>query len=499
MFVAGMWFQDLWTYDFRRTEMCIIPYATQMGEISFCAYNTGVGWRQIVEKMYQNATRRGVVQRARQARGLREPAQAVPLPDNAQPVTLQIPKDGRLVEWTPRPARARRRPVRSPAPVAACAADWSSPSSATPTRTPPSGRRADRFARRDPSDDPAVRRRDCRRRPRRPLPGAPVDARSAVAARAPCREAAASGARSGVQGRRVERRDRRALLPERARSRAASARAASSRSSGCATSFRTSDNRDIDARVELGPAALPAGAVVPARSRPAREHAAARRPRRPASRCSTAARVDAAFELGDRAHRVDDSAGRAARETVDGALAGRRQRPRRPDPAPARADAPGRTHGANACWFRVATRGSRSTTGPTTRPGRRACRPAQRWLSTNHLMGAGYWVWLIPLGSGSTSVGIVADGDAASVQPDQPLRARARLAARVRAAVRRRRRGARGGRSRTFSRCSTSRTAARGCSRRTAGRWSARRASSPIRSIRPAPTSSPWATTTSPI
>src|SRR3954462_4337054 len=55
MFVAGMWFQDLWTYDFRRTEMCIIPYATQMGEISFCAYNTGVGWRQIVENMYQNA------------------------------------------------------------------------------------------------------------------------------------------------------------------------------------------------------------------------------------------------------------------------------------------------------------------------------------------------------------------------------------------------------------------------------------------------------------
>src|SRR5262245_30921728 len=56
LFVAGMWFQDLWTYDFRRTEMCIIPYATQMGEISFCAYNTGVGWRQIVEKMHQNAT-----------------------------------------------------------------------------------------------------------------------------------------------------------------------------------------------------------------------------------------------------------------------------------------------------------------------------------------------------------------------------------------------------------------------------------------------------------
>ena len=35
----------------------------------------------------------------------------------------------------------------------------------------------------------------------------------------------------------------------------------------------------------------------------------------------------------------------------------------------------------------------------------------ERWLSTNHLMGKGYWVWLIPLGSGSTSIGIVADND----------------------------------------------------------------------------------------
>ena len=56
LFIAGMWFQDLWTYDFRRTEMCIIPYATQQGEISFCAYNTGVGWRYIVEQMHQTAT-----------------------------------------------------------------------------------------------------------------------------------------------------------------------------------------------------------------------------------------------------------------------------------------------------------------------------------------------------------------------------------------------------------------------------------------------------------
>jgi len=56
LFIAGMWFQDLFNYDFRRTEMCIIPYATQQGEISFCAYNTGIGWRQIIEHMHMNAT-----------------------------------------------------------------------------------------------------------------------------------------------------------------------------------------------------------------------------------------------------------------------------------------------------------------------------------------------------------------------------------------------------------------------------------------------------------
>lgn len=54
--VEGMWFQDLWTYDFRRTEMCVIPYGTEEGEISFCAYNTGIGWRQIVEKRHQSAS-----------------------------------------------------------------------------------------------------------------------------------------------------------------------------------------------------------------------------------------------------------------------------------------------------------------------------------------------------------------------------------------------------------------------------------------------------------
>ena len=33
----------------------------------------------------------------------------------------------------------------------------------------------------------------------------------------------------------------------------------------------------------------------------------------------------------------------------------------------------------------------------------------RRWLSTNHLLGRGYWIWIIPLASGATSFGIVAD------------------------------------------------------------------------------------------
>jgi 7,8-dihydro-6-hydroxymethylpterin dimethyltransferase len=101
MFVAGMWFQDLWTYDFRRTEMCIIPYATQMGEISFCAYNTGVGWRQIVENMHKNATVAEWYRVHGKHAVYANPRKAVPLPDGVQPVTLKIPRDGRLVEWAP--------------------------------------------------------------------------------------------------------------------------------------------------------------------------------------------------------------------------------------------------------------------------------------------------------------------------------------------------------------------------------------------------------------
>jgi len=93
LFIAGMWFQDLWTYDFRRTEMCIIPYGTQEGEISFCAYNTGVGWRQIVEKMHRTATTAEWYKKHGRhpvyAKG-----QALPLDDN-EPIVMKSHVDGR--------------------------------------------------------------------------------------------------------------------------------------------------------------------------------------------------------------------------------------------------------------------------------------------------------------------------------------------------------------------------------------------------------------------
>jgi flavin-dependent dehydrogenase len=64
-------------------------------------------------------------------------------------------------------------------------------------------------------------------------------------------------------------------------------------------------------------------------------------------------------------------------------------------------------HSINAAWFRldhaedIDSWSSNQSWKKRTDPGRR--------LSTNHLMGSGYWVWLIPLAGDRTSVGIVAD------------------------------------------------------------------------------------------
>jgi flavin-dependent dehydrogenase len=66
-------------------------------------------------------------------------------------------------------------------------------------------------------------------------------------------------------------------------------------------------------------------------------------------------------------------------------------------------------HDVNSAWFRIGARIDVNEWS-SDRSWIERCNPPSRWLSTNHLVGEGYWVWLIPLASGSHSVGIVADG-----------------------------------------------------------------------------------------
>lgn len=65
-------------------------------------------------------------------------------------------------------------------------------------------------------------------------------------------------------------------------------------------------------------------------------------------------------------------------------------------------------HDVNAAWFRVPDRimiddWSQDFAWQARVPN------GQRWLSTCHLIGEGYWVWLIPLPNGVHSIGVVAD------------------------------------------------------------------------------------------
>lgn len=65
---------------------------------------------------------------------------------------------------------------------------------------------------------------------------------------------------------------------------------------------------------------------------------------------------------------------------------------------------------ASSCWFRVAERVKiAELASDAASEWRERDIDGTRWLSTVHLCGTGYWVWLIPLGSGGTSIGIVAE------------------------------------------------------------------------------------------
>ncbi|MBU3020475.1 NAD(P)/FAD-dependent oxidoreductase [Aestuariibacter sp. A3R04] len=69
-------------------------------------------------------------------------------------------------------------------------------------------------------------------------------------------------------------------------------------------------------------------------------------------------------------------------------------------------------HKGNAVFFRVKKRVIIDEWSDNPAWQNRVKEPGKRWLSTNHLMGPGYWVWIIPLASGATSFGIVMDDKA---------------------------------------------------------------------------------------
>ena len=69
-------------------------------------------------------------------------------------------------------------------------------------------------------------------------------------------------------------------------------------------------------------------------------------------------------------------------------------------------------HKGNALWFRVDKQIKLDSWSSDADWQARIKQPNTRWLSTNHLMGPGYWVWIIPLDNGATSIGIVMDDTA---------------------------------------------------------------------------------------
>lgn len=68
-------------------------------------------------------------------------------------------------------------------------------------------------------------------------------------------------------------------------------------------------------------------------------------------------------------------------------------------------------HSASSVWFRIEGKVTVDDLVPASNKKWHERNIEDRYYSTNHLMGLGYWVWLIPLSSGTTSVGIVTQND----------------------------------------------------------------------------------------
>ena len=170
--------------------------------------------------------------------------------------------------------------------------------------------------------------------------------------------------------------------------------------------FTGAGNRDLTARVELGPAAFP---PVPSfqLDRGRLENFLLRENGALGVTILDGCRVQSIALEGAGDHRVGivDGNGRtreiAARWVVD--ASGRASLLKR-QLGLVRAS----THAANASWWRFRSRIEIDDWSGD--PSWRARVPSGlRWHSTVHLMGVGYWFWLIPLASGSHSFGIVAD------------------------------------------------------------------------------------------
>ncbi|MCB0754949.1 MAG: NAD(P)/FAD-dependent oxidoreductase, partial [Flavobacteriales bacterium] len=68
-------------------------------------------------------------------------------------------------------------------------------------------------------------------------------------------------------------------------------------------------------------------------------------------------------------------------------------------------------HSASSVWFRMEGKVTVDDLVSKSNTNWHDRNIEDRFYSTNHLMGLGYWVWLIPLSSGNTSIGIVTQND----------------------------------------------------------------------------------------
>jgi len=169
--------------------------------------------------------------------------------------------------------------------------------------------------------------------------------------------------------------------------------------------FPAGDNSDISKRVEWGAVALP---PVPSYQvdRGRFENALAERAMELGADFFDDAKVDA-IELGDGEHKITVTREGETTEVTSTWLvdaSGRYQLVKKMLGLEKDVD-----HTINSAWLRLANGIDIEEWVDDEAWFERMQERGVRKLSTNHLMGEGYWVWLIPLSSGSISIGIVAD------------------------------------------------------------------------------------------